>query len=171
VCYFLYIASPLTLSEVRSMLPPGLSADPLPPKVAQAFDRLGPPVATVALLLAGACSCDVLLGRDPHGHEEERQLRQRYRELGLSRDEIIVALERHRRGEHRRPVTRAERAAALAGFVAEHARNAGPTVYYLQFGILPSPHPPETMARVALSAVKADPESWLAEGHALLVTR
>ena len=30
MCYFLYVASPLTLSEVRSMLPAGLAADALP---------------------------------------------------------------------------------------------------------------------------------------------
>jgi hypothetical protein len=171
VCYFLHLASPLTLSEVRSMLPAGLTADPHLPKVAQAYGRLGSSVATAALLLSGACSCDLVLRRDPEGHEEERHLRQRYRELGLSRDEIIAGLERHRRGDHRPSLAPTERAVALAAFVAEHARNAGPTLYHLQFGIQPVPIPPQTIVRVPVSAVRAGPQSWLAENRAILVTR
>ena len=43
MCYYLRIASPLTLSEVRSMLPAGIASDVLPPEAA------GPPVTrTVA---------------------------------------------------------------------------------------------------------------------------
>jgi hypothetical protein len=172
VCYFLRLASPLTLSEVRSMLPPGLAADPLPPKVAQAYGAVtGAPIATVALLLSGACSCDLVLPRDSEAREDERHLRQRYRELGLSRNAIIEALERHRRGGHPPSITPADRASALAAFVAEHARNAGPSVYDLQFGLEPSYAPPSAVTRMPAAVVRAAREPWLVEGRAVLVTR
>ena len=154
------------------MLPPGLTADALPPKVAQAYGHLlDTPIATVALLLSGACSCDLVLPRDSESREEERHLRQRYRELGLSRNATIEALERHRRGTHPPSLTPAERAATLAAFVAEHARNAGPSVYDLQFGLEPPHAPPSSVMRMPAAAVRAAREPWLLEGRAVLVTR
>jgi hypothetical protein len=154
------------------MLPPGLTADPLPPKVAQAYGAVaGTPISTVALLLSGACSCDLVLPRDSENREEERHLRQRYRELGLSRDATIEALDRHRRGAHPPSLTPAERASALAAFVAEHARNAGPSVYDLQFGLEPPHAPPPSVTRMPAAAVRAAREPWLVEGRAVLVTR
>jgi hypothetical protein len=172
VCYFLRLATPLTLSEVRSMLPPGITADPLPPKVAQGYAQVaGTPIATVALLLVGACSCDLVLPRDLEGREEERHLRQRYRELGLSRNAVIEALERHRRGGQAPLRTLAERASVLAAFVAEHARNAGPSVYDLSFGVEPPHTPPSSVMQLPVAVVRAAREPWLVEGRAVLVTR
>lgn len=154
------------------MLPPGIAADPLPPKVAQGYAQAaGTPIATVVLLLAGACSCDLVLPRDPEHREEERHLRQRYRELGLSRGTVIEALERHRRGDHAPSRTPAERAGALAAFVAEHARNAGPSVYDLSFGVEPPHTPPSIVTPLPLAVVRAAREPWLVEDRAVLVTR
>ncbi|HET7604124.1 MAG TPA: hypothetical protein VFK36_13960, partial [Gemmatimonadales bacterium] len=132
MCHFLYIASPLTLSEVRSMLPPGLAADFLAPAAANALRALLATAQTTARLLVGACSCDLFLHRDAQHHKEESLLRQRYRALQLNRTRIIQAIDRHRRGEHpaRDPATWQ---GLLAAFVAEHARNAGDTLYYREF--------------------------------------
>ena len=102
MCHFLYLASPLTLSEVRSMLPAGLAADPLPPLDTRRFQRHLPGRQSASRLLVGACSCDLILDRDPDDHRDESHLRRRYRALGLSRDAIIQAIDRHRQGIHPR---------------------------------------------------------------------
>ena len=57
--------------------------------------------------------------------------------------------------------------AALAGFVAEHARNAGPTLYYLRFGWSRaktggSLGEVETMSA---AAVRAAADGWLEENR------
>ena len=170
MCHFLYVATPLTLSELRSMLPAGLSADLLPPDEAARLLRLLPRARTAARLLAGACSCDLFLRRDVTGRSEEAELRRRYRGIGVSRDARIRSLERHRRvgPEVRTP---AEWAAELAAFVAEHARNAGPTLFYREvsagglreIGARPVP--------VTLAHVLDRPEAWLAEGQPVVVAR
>ncbi|HEU4698729.1 MAG TPA: hypothetical protein VFS40_06080 [Gemmatimonadales bacterium] len=173
MCYVLHLASPVTLSEVRSMLPPGLAADPLPRTEAEPLRRLLPDAVTVARLLRGACSCDLLLDRDPVHHADERHLRARYAELGVPRDEVIRALERHRRGAlpHPRPHGAWDR--ALAAFVAEHARCAGPSLYHLDFGPrLGFERPPAApVTPVPLARVREDPEGWLVEAEPLLVAR
>ena len=97
MCHFLYIATPLTLSELRSMLPAGLSADLLTPAESSRLLPLLRRSRTAARLLAGACSCDLYLRRDLTGRSEEAELRRRYRTLGVDRDTRIRALERHRR--------------------------------------------------------------------------
>src|SRR5690606_34738290 len=132
MCHFLYIASPLTLSELRSMLPQGLAADLVDPAESRRLRPLLPGARTGARLIAGACSCDLFLTRDLAGRREEAELRARYRTLGLSREAVLRALERHRR-RGSVSLTSREWAGVLAGFVAEHARNGGSTLYYREF--------------------------------------
>jgi hypothetical protein len=171
MCYFLTIATPLSLSEIRSMLPAGLSAQPVGAAEAAAFRRLHQPVQTVATLLVGSCSCDLVHPRDADRLEDERHLRERYSRLKLPRDRIIRELERHRRHpEVTEPASGWPR--ALAAFVAEHARNAGPTLFHLRF----EPGAPslgEATERITrpLSEVRDRPESWLEEGRPALVVR
>src|SRR5687768_1704222 len=134
MCYFLFLASPLTLTEVRSMLPPGVSADLTSHVEQQLFKSLHPGAQTVAQLLVGRCSCDLVRPRLSQPREDERHLRERYRALELPRTTVIQSLERHRR---RGPVVIPPPtgwAGALAGFVAEHARNAGASLFFLHFG-------------------------------------
>jgi hypothetical protein len=170
VCYFLTIASPLTLSEIRSMLPAGLSAQPVAPAEAAAARRLLPGAQTVAVLLAGACSCDFVHSRETDIRQDERHLRARYGALRLSRDEIIRRLERHRH----RPAALAGGPwpTLLAGFVAEHARNAGATLYSLGFGDGPRPAPsdPGPVTRTA-SQVREHATGWLEEDRPVLVVQ
>lgn len=181
MCYHLTIASPLTLSEVRSMLPAGLTADPLPSSELSQFRSVLPTAQTAARLLVGACACDLIRARLTDSREDERHLRARYRRLGLPRERIIRALEHHRcRGTAVEPP--AGWRAALAEFVAEHARNAGPTLFRLSF------HPagemtgreqrstPDGTAGLApltrtVPEVRAGPEHWLQEGPPIVVLR
>ena len=172
MCHFLYIASPLTLSEVRSMLPDGLSADLLAPAEAGLLKPLHGRARTFARLLAGACSCDLFLQRDPAKRSEESELRRRFRELGLSRDRVIQVLERHRRGTSA-PQPPEAWARQLAAFVAEHARNAGPTLYFRHLspdGITALP-PPGRVARHTVADVLAAPGEWLPENQPPRVVR
>jgi hypothetical protein len=172
MCHFLYFASPLTLSEVRSMLPKGLAADFLPPAEARRILALMPEGQTAARLLIGACSCDLYLQRDPEHRREESILRQRYRSLGLDRTTVIEALDRHRRGTHPRRDVRTWQA-ALADFVAEHARNAGDTGFYREFsaGPLEGHGLNNAPAKVAVRAVTQAPATWLDEDRPALVVR
>lgn len=152
------------------MLPPGLSADLVDPRESAALLRLLPAARTAARLLAGACSCDLYLGRDPAGRSEEAELRRRYRALGVDRDARIRALERHRRtgSVHRAP---GEWAPLVTAFAAEHARNAGPTLYYREVsagGLGTIAAAPVTRL---LDEVLAEPASWLAEGRPVIVAR
>jgi hypothetical protein len=171
MCYFLSFASPLTLGEVRSMLPPGVVADLAPGPDQRALKDIHPTALTVGRLLIGRCSCDLVRPRLPDPREDERHLRERYRREGVSRPETIAALERHRRSGRPAPAPR-DWPRLLASFVAEHARNAGPTLYYLHFssgpallGRLGEPR------RIDLTQVLAQPETWLEEGAPTLVSR
>src|SRR5918995_4273934 len=125
MCFFLYIASPLTLSEVRSMLPAGLTADLASSAPRAALQQLHPPARTVAELLVGACSCDLVRPRLADPLEDERELRARYHRAKLPRAEIIKELERHRRGAGRRPGPPAGGARAPFSLSVAHAPNAG----------------------------------------------
>jgi hypothetical protein len=166
MCFYLFVASPLTLSELRSMLPAGLSADLAAPAEQAALRLLHPAARTGVRLLAGACSCDFVLARSG-SREEERELRKRHFAAGRSRDEVIASLERHRRagGGFDSP---GAALAALAAFAAEHARNAGPTLYLLRFGseALDRSPPP---VRLPLGEVLANVGGWLVEGRPTLV--
>jgi hypothetical protein len=170
MCHFLYIASPLTLSEVRSMLPPALTADFLPPASSNALRSVLPAAQTTARLLVGACSCDLFLHRDALHHREEALLRQRYRALHLNRTTIIQAIDRHRRGEHP-PRDPASWQGLLAAFVVEHARNAGDTLYYREFspGGLDGAGLTRPMMSVTVATVRSEPDGWLEEGVATVV--
>jgi hypothetical protein len=172
LCYFLYIASPLTLSEVRSMLPSGLTADLTSGPLRAALQELHPPARTAARLLVGACSCDLVRPRQADPLEDERELRARYRQAGLSRAEVIGELERHRRGASRSRIT-TDWAELLAGFVVEHARNAGPTLYLLDFsagGFATVAEGSRALATYPAKNVAARAGPWLAEGRPILVS-
>lgn len=171
MCYFLYLASPLTLSEVRSMLPSGAAADLAGFGDQQALKSAHPGAQTVARLLIGRCSCDFVRPRQEDTREDERHLRERYRRLEVPRPLVITALERHRRGAgFRAPPSGWP--AALARFVAEHARNAGPTLYHLHFSAEVTSLPPLGGIRdLTLGKVMAEPEGWLLEGSPARVSR
>jgi hypothetical protein len=171
LCYFLYLASPLTLSEVRSMLPPGLTADLAPFSDQQALKSVHPDAQTVARILAGRCSCSLVRQRLADERADERHLRERYRHLGITRTAMIAALERHRRGSSPRP-PREGWPVALSKFVVEHARNAGPTLYLLHFEAADSGILPRSVAapsECSPSHVRGEPDRWLAEGKPILV--
>ena len=172
MCYHLYLASPLTLSEVRSMLPEGLRADLVEPAEQRALKRVLPTAQTGCRIAHGACSCDLVVRRHPVTREDESGLRHRYRELGLSRDQIIAALEAHRRGGERPVRPEGHWPRAIAGFVSEHARNAGPSLYYLGFSHdakLGEPGDPASALAVSAAEVTARPEAWLPEQQLVLV--
>ncbi len=169
MCYFLFLASPLTLTEVRSMLPPGVSADLTSHAEQQLFKSLHPGAQTVARLLVGRCSCDLVRQRLPNPREDERHLRERYRALELSRTTVIQSLERHRRPGPVVVPPAAGWAGALAGFVAEHARNAGASLFFLHFG---RPEPGDlgrSIHQLTPSQVRSDPTGWLREETPILV--
>jgi hypothetical protein len=171
LCYFLYIASPLTLSEVRSMLPHGVTADLADFMDHQALKSLHPDAQTVARLLIGRCSCDFVRPRVSDTREDERHLRERYRRLSAARPLVITGLERHRRRPGLRHVEK-DWAMALTKFVAEHARNAGPTLYYLAFSLEPvTLEPSGQVRRITVDEALADPKGWLVEESPTLVSR
>lgn len=176
MCYVLYVASPLTLSEVRSMLPAGMSAHALAPDDDRRLRRSFRPARTVVSMLVGPCSCDLVLPRDPIRHTEEAVLRARYATARLSRTEIIRAIDAHRAladPDIIEPPDWWRR--ALAAFVAEHARNAGPTIYWLQFvpggASTAPPDPPPAARTVTVGDVLAAPGEWLTEGAPIRVVR
>jgi hypothetical protein len=171
LCYFLYLASPLTLSEVRSMLPTPLRADLATFQPSQVLKSIDPTAQSVVRILAGQCSCDLIRPRLAGQREDERHLRERYRRLKVPRPVTIQALERHRRGPAPLPTAEGTQR-ALAAFVAEHARNAGTSLYYLHFSAEQEPlsqvGPPR---RTTVTRVAATPESWLIEGAPTFVSR
>jgi hypothetical protein len=170
VCFFLYAASPLTLSEVRSMLPAGFTADLVGAADQAALRALHPAARTGVRLLLGACSCDLVLARSG-SRDEERELRRRYFAAGLSRADVIAAIESHRRGGGLFESPAAARS-ALGAFVAEHARNAGPTLYLLRFGAEPlHRRPPQgPPARLRPSDLAGGVDGWLVEERPVLVS-
>ena len=171
MCYFLYLASPLTLSEVRSMLPPGLSADLAGSPDQQKLRALHPTAQTVAKILVGRCSCDLVRPRLADPREDERHLRERCRKLGVTRSLVIQVLERHLQGSAPNP-SADSRPEAMARFVAEHARNAGTCLYHLQFS--PEAGPLSSLGevrRITVAQVTADPHGWLLEAAPTLVSR
>jgi hypothetical protein len=144
------------------MLPRGLTAQPAERHVHRQLQALHPDAQTVASLLVGACSCDLVR---PRHHRERR------RKAGGPREPLLEAIERHRRGAAV-AVPTGGWSRALADFVAEHARNAGPTLYVLQFATDPVAEavPRDLPRRETSSAlVAAQPDAWLEEGVALVV--
>jgi hypothetical protein len=171
VCYFLYIASPLTLTEVRSMVPEGITVDLADPAEQRALKPLHRGIQTVAKLLIGQCSCDFVHRRGSTRQEDERHLRERYRRTGIPRAGVIAGLDRHRAGASIPPPQEGW-PRALVDFVLEHARNAGPTVYLLTF------RPPSftlqfgaPVRRLHADQITPDLEQWLLEGSPVLISR
>ena len=152
------------------MLPAGLAADPLPASELAAARALLPAAQTMATLRVGRCACDLVRGRLPDPREDERHLRQRYARLGLPRERIILELERHRRRAQTAEPAAGWRA-ALADFVAEHARNAGTTLYQLTFE--PGGRSPSAIRaqRRTVEQVRSAPDGWLQEDVPILVIR
>jgi hypothetical protein len=172
VCYFLYLASPLTLSEVRSMLPAGITADLLAPAEHRLLSRDLPGARSAVRLLRGGCSCALVTRRDPDLRRDEADLRRRYFKLALPRDRIVACLERHRRAESLPTAPTGPLPDALAAFVIEHARNAGPSLYLLQFaasGLTDQPADSAPPADVSSITVREAPDRWLAEGRRTIV--
>ena len=171
MCLQLYLASPLTLSEVRSMLPEGVAADLVSPAIQRQWSDHFPSARVVVTLRQGRCACGLAGQRHEDNEEDERRLRARYRKAGVDRQRVITALERHRRAppQHGSPGA----ALLLAGFVAEHARNAGPSLYFLDFSAeserMP-PWPDSVPISITATQVRAEPGSWLPEQTPVLVT-
>jgi hypothetical protein len=155
------------------MLPPGLVAQPADRADHAVLHARHPTARTVVRLMVGACSCDLVRLRHPDPREDERHHRERHRRAGTARPDVITAIERHRRGAAN-PPPKTGWPRALAGFVAEHARNAGPTLYLLRFAPGPAWHPGANEPRAAARELRAaevirEPEGWLAEDTAVLV--
>ena len=152
------------------MLPAGLTADLASAPDQQTLKAVHPPAQTVARILAGRCSCDLIRPRLDDPREDERHLRERYRGLKISRAATISALERHR---HAAPVRRHGSWSQQVGeFVAEHSRNAGATLYYLHFS--PEAGPLRLLGEprsLTLPALQVAPSDWLLERRPTLVTR
>ncbi|MGH7590919.1 MAG: hypothetical protein ACREL2_05735 [Gemmatimonadales bacterium] len=133
MCYLLRLASPLTLSEIRSMLPAGMTADLQDVSKLRPWRTLLPDTQTIAALLHGACSCDLVHPGSVDPKADSAELRKRYRALGAGRSAVIHALERHARNRTLRQYAAGHWPVALNRFVAEHARNAGETGYLLEY--------------------------------------
>jgi hypothetical protein len=153
------------------MLPAGLAADLAASGPRAALQQLHPPARTVAELLVGACSCDLVRPRRPDPLEDERELRARYRSAKLPRAQIIKELERHRRGPARRQEPPIGWAAALLAFAVEHARNAGPTLYLLHFGprSIETSWATTTPQLTSVSDIRQQSQTWLLEGHPVVL--
>lgn len=153
------------------MLPPGLAAHLADGPDRDRLTRLHPAARTVVELRVGGCACDLVRPRHPDPREDERQHRQRSRRAGGARASLIAGLDRHRAGA-RVPPPPDGWPRALAAFVAEHARNAGDTLYLLRFdlpaGADPSANPPR---RLGAAEVVAHPDGWLDERGPVLVGR
>jgi hypothetical protein len=154
------------------MLPAGLVAQPADRADHFRLLQLHPSARTVVQLVVGACSCDLVRPRHPDPREDERQHRDRSRRAGGARGPLIAGLERHRRGAQVPPPPGGW-PRALAAFVAEHARNAGETLYLLQFSLSgESPTVALTAARhLGAAEVVARPDDWLAEHAPVIVGR
>jgi hypothetical protein len=153
------------------MLPRGLTAQPAERHVHRRLQALHPGAQTVAGLLVGACSCDLVRPRHADPREDERRHRAHRRRAGSPREALLASLERHRRGAQV-PAPPGGWPRALAAFVAEHARNAGQTLYLLSFeGATPDAGgaEPARPRRMTAAEVVSLPDHWLQERHPVLV--
>ncbi|HEX7918189.1 MAG TPA: hypothetical protein VF454_02245 [Gemmatimonadales bacterium] len=165
MCYALYLASPLTLSEIRSMLPTGFGADLVDPASQRLLKKRHLDAQTGALLLRGRCSCALVEAGAADG-VWEAELRKRYRAAKASRDAIIKALERHRTLTELRAANGVE---VFTKFVVEHSKNAGATMFYLRFGV--DPFVPLSAVPAPTTVEKASKlgKDWLREGEPVVV--
>ena len=153
------------------MLPTGLRADLVSSSDRHTFKAIHPEAQTVVRILTGHCSCDLVRPRLAGQREDERHLRERYRRLKVPRPATIEALERHRRRPASLPTTEST-PRVLAAFVAEHARNAGTSLYYLHFSAEEGAiSQVDTPRRTTVTQVVATPDSWLVEAAPVLVSR
>jgi hypothetical protein len=151
------------------MLPAGLAAQPADNADRLALLALHPAAQTVIRLLVGACSCDLVRPRLADPREDERHLRERYRRAGRTRGSLIAAIERHRLGAGV-PTPPGGWPRALAAFVAEHARNAGETLFLLRYSAAETPAPTVLPPRpVRVADVLARPGDWLEEDVPIVV--
>ena len=174
MCYFLYVASPLTLSEVRSMLPAGLTADALPVSEQQHLKDIYYDTVIGARILHGDCSCDLIRDRHPDPRDDQAYHRQRYRKLGYDRSRMIRYLERHRRIAEVRspPHPPGYWGEAFNRFVIEHARNAGPTLYYCHFshtGLTGDSGLALPLHHVPVADISGPVSKWLPENTPVMV--
>lgn len=149
------------------MLPGGATADLAPAEQRDTLLAQYAPAQTVVVLARGGCACD-LVGRRS---EDDRELRSKYRAVEAARSDVIEALDQHRRvgSRLRYPV---DWPGALAGFVAEHARNAGGALYYLRFSARPGSAfgwPDVSTTTIGALEVRSAPTSWLPEERPILV--
>jgi hypothetical protein len=153
------------------MLPAGLVAQPADRAEHHRLLELHPSAKTVVQLIVGACSCDLVRRRHSDPRQDERHHRDRSRRAGGARGSLIAGLERHRLGAQV-PAPPGGWPRALAAFVAEHARNAGETLYLLRF-TLPEDATAVRMAarRMTAAEVVAQPDDWLAEHAPVIVGR
>lgn len=169
MCYLLRVATPLTLSEVRAMLPAGITADPRDTGELAPFRSHLHEVQTVVALLHGACSCDLATARAASVEEDDAELRRRYRALGVPRSAVIRALERHARAQSLRKYAAGHWPLALNRFVAEHARNAGPTLYHLTYVADPASTPKLPPVEETLAVPERQRHDWLVSDRLLRV--
>lgn len=154
------------------MLPAGVTGHAAPFGEQTLLREHLPGVQTMIELRRGPCGCDFFMQRDPAGRTDETRLRERGIRAGIPRREMAVIIETHRQSAGRaRPLEEWQR--ALAEFVAEHARNAGPSLYHRRFtpGGRKRASDPGDPARVPVSRVRAAPGEWLADDRLTLVVR
>ena len=160
MCYLLTLVSPLTLSEIRSMLPEGVTAELVPVEQRPARLALLPRATTAVHLAVGRCACG-LVAPARSDAEAERAIRRHHQGRKATREQVLAALARHRAGRELRTANTAPQG-TLGAFVVEHARNAGTSVYFL--------HPPgEDRLKgdpvpVALPDQTLPPLAWLLPG-------
>jgi hypothetical protein len=151
------------------MLPAGLTADLAASSEQRSLKTIHPTTQTVARILAGQCSCDLVRQRLSYERSDERHLRERYRHIGMNRQAMIAALERHRR-DPRPPVPDEGWPVAFSKFVAEHARNAGPTLYLLRFEPDDSSLDNQVIPTAcSLNEIRQHSNRWLIEGTPTIV--
>ena len=165
MCYALYLASPLTLSEIRSMLPNGFGADLVDPASQRLLKRRHLDAQTGAVLLRGRCSCALMVEGAADG-VWEAELRKRYRAANVSREAMIPALERHRALAELRPANGIE---VFTSFVVEHAKNAGASMYLMRFGVEPFLPLTAVAAPTVIERASSLGQEWLREGEPVVV--
>jgi hypothetical protein len=168
MCYQLVLVSPLTVSEVRSMLPPGVRADIVDAPVLARWRTALRGAHAAVHLRVGRCACRLLPARLAPAPDDEAALRAEHRRRRTPREQILAALERHRAGAADAELVPP---GALAALIAEHARNAGPAVYALGFGAPGEVPPPAATLREVPLAEACAGEGWLVEDTALKVRR
>ena len=154
------------------MLPAGVAAHAAPYGEQTLLREHLPGAQTVVELRRGACGCDFVIQRDPVDRTDETHLRERGMRAGIPRAQLAAMIENHRLPERRvQPLAHWQE--ALAQFVAEHARNAGPSLYHRTFTAGPRQRtaPDAEPVTVKVSRVREAPGAWLGDDRLTLVVR